>query len=89
MTPTANLILLSGATLIAAGVYIVRRPSGGSVATKRTSTDIPAGWMPVLDADALIQRNGVDGLLNSIRAKVGLNTQNYRRDCLTTRGQFF
>ena len=45
--------------------------------------------MPVLEAQELVHKTGVSGLLNALRSKIGLNTINYARDCESTLANYF
>lgn len=70
-------VSLVGLVALAAGVVITARARSPIPSQE---PKIPPGWLPVLDAQALIRHTGAAPLISSIRSKTGLAPDNYERD---------
>jgi integrating conjugative element relaxase (TIGR03760 family) len=78
-----------GAALIAfGGILVLRQIFQQSPAVLPPSGGVESGWLPVLDATALLEKSGAHRLQNSVRAKIGLSSVNYVRDCETTLARY-
>lgn len=73
-----------GIALIASGGLLVMRQIFWSTpAISPAVGGVQSGWLPVLDAAALLEKSGAHRLQKSVRAKIGLSSANYERDCET------
>lgn len=68
---------MMGLVSLAAGVAITARARSPR---PTQAPKIPPGWLPVLNAQALIRHTGAGTLISSIRSKTGLAPGNYERD---------
>lgn len=77
--------LLGGASLLAGGAWMLYRGTH-TMQEMRASTSkaesLPQGCLPVLTGIEVIRQAGAEGLMASIRSKVGLAQTNYDRDYL-------
>ena len=73
-----------GIALIASGgIVVMRQIFWPTPAVLPPSGGVESGWLPVLDAPALLEKSGAHRLQKSVRSKIGLSSANYTRDCET------
>lgn len=73
-----------GIALIASGgILVMRQIYWPTPAVLPPSGGVESGWIPVLEATALLEKSGAHRLQKSVRAKIGLSSANYKRDCET------
>ena len=75
----ATLAVLLGTASVVSGVALALSTRGPRI-RKPPGSVLPTGWMPVLSAEDLTQRLGVQARIDAIQAKTGLTPANFERD---------
>lgn len=79
----ASIAALGIALIALGGILVLRQIIWPTAVVLSPSGGVESGWLPVLDAAALLEKSGAHRLQKSVRAKIGLSSANYARDCET------